>query len=350
MFVGNFLAAKVGSRGISEDISFELEQRGWNVILTSRIGNKALRLADMARTVLTKRSQFQVAVIDVYSGPAFRYAEVIGALLRRLGKPFVLTLHGGNLPQFAAREPARVRRLLQSAAVVTAPSAYLREAMLPYRGDVMVVPNPLTVAKYPFRARISASPKLVWLRAFHEIYNALLAVQVVAELRPRFPDLELTMIGPDKGDGTRAKVLAEIDRLSLKQHVRLEDAVPKARVPEVLGPHDLFLNTSDFDNMPVSVIEAMACGLCVVSTNVGGLPFLLEHGREGLLVPQRDAVAMAAAARQILTEPALASRLSLHARKKAETFDWAQVLPLWCDLLSGITGRQVSKNAQAVLT
>jgi glycosyltransferase involved in cell wall biosynthesis len=101
---------------------------------------------------------------------------------------------------------------------------------------------------------------------------------------------------------------------------------------------DIFLNTTNVDNTPVSVLEALACGLCVVSTDVGGIPYLLEHEEDALLVPPDDAEAMAAAVRRVLTEPGLAERLSRNARKKAEGFDWSVVLPQWERLLLEVLG------------
>jgi glycosyltransferase involved in cell wall biosynthesis len=81
----------------------------------------------------------------------------------------------------------------------------------------------------------------------------------------------------------------------------------------------------------------MACGLCVVSTNVGGIPYLLEHEHDALLVPPDDAEAMAAAVTRLLTEPGLAERLSHNARQKAEQFDWSVILPQLENILITLT-------------
>jgi glycosyltransferase involved in cell wall biosynthesis len=83
------------------------------------------------------------------------------------------------------------------------------------------------------------------------------------------------------------------------------------------------------DNTPVSVLEAMACGLCVISTNVGGIPYLLQDEHDALLVPSGDDGAMAKAVRRVLTEEGLADRLSCNARRKVEQFDWSYILPKW---------------------
>ena len=83
----------------------------------------------------------------------------------------------------------------------------------------------------------------------------------------------------------------------------------------------------------------MACGLCIVSTRVGGIPYLLEDGSDALLVPPNDPDAMAAAVRRILTEPGLAERLSRNARQKASGFDWRTILPRWEALFTEIAVR-----------
>jgi len=299
-------------------------------------------MAEMLAIVLLLRHDYDLADVQVFSGPAFVWAEAVTLLLRRLRKPYVLTLHGGGLPEFARRWPRRVRRLLRPAPAVTAPSRYLLERMAPYRADIRLIPNAIEVGRYRFRLRSTPGPRLTWLRAFHRIYNPELAPRVLRSLLPEFPEANLTMVGPDKGDGSRKRTADLAARLGLGDRVRLLDGVPKDFVLSVLGEADVFLNTTNVDNTPVSVIEAMACGLCIVSTNVGGIPYLLGHERDALLVPPDDAEGMAAAVRRILTEPGLAARLSENARRKAEQFDWSIVLPQWEQLLLEVAERRRS--------
>jgi glycosyltransferase involved in cell wall biosynthesis len=119
--------------------------------------------------------------------------------------------------------------------------------------------------------------------------------------------------------------------------VDFRGAVPKANVPDALADGDIFLNTSHFDNMPVSVIEAMACGLPVVSTNVGGIPYLLEHGKTALLVQPGNVKEMAVAVKRLLSQPELARRLTEVGRRLTESFDWRVILPQWERLFIGLT-------------
>jgi glycosyltransferase involved in cell wall biosynthesis len=336
LLVGNFLsAARPGSCTVCELLAARLSSAGWPVLTTSDKSARLSRLADMLITVWRRRKAYAVAQVDVYSGLSFVWAESVCWLLTRLGKPFVLTLHGGNLPAFAERWPGRVRRLLNSASVVTTPSGYLQQSLSAYRDGLVLLPNAIDLNSYPFRLRSNAQPKLIWLRALQRIYNPCIAPCAVAELVREFPEIQLTMFGPDKGDGSLDQVKSEVRRLNLEGRVSVPGAVPKTGVPKALNSGDIFLNTTNIDNTPVSLIEAMACGLCIVSTKAGGVPFLVDDGHDGLLVQADDSAGMAAAVRRILREPGLAERLSRNARAKAEQFDWAAVLPRWERLLGG---------------
>jgi glycosyltransferase involved in cell wall biosynthesis len=344
LFVGNFLDIEIGTRAISEDLSLRLEECGWPVLRTSRRRGKVSRLLDMLWTTWRKRAWFDIAIVDVYSGPAFRFAEVVCGLLRGMKKPYVLILHGGNLPAFSAANAKRMRKLLAGAARVTTPSQYLQERMQPYHADLRQLPNPIAVSDYPYRLRSQLEPRLVWLRAFHETYNPLMAVSAVELLRSEFPGISLMMIGPDKG--LFAVVHEEILKRGLERNIRMSGAIQKDAVASWLKEADIFLNTTNVDNTPVSVLEAMACGLCVISTNVGGIPYLLKNEEDGLLIEPRDPMALAHAIRKVLKNPALASKLSRNARARVESFDWAWVLPKWQQLLNGVAERRDSSASR----
>jgi glycosyltransferase involved in cell wall biosynthesis len=96
------------------------------------------------------------------------------------------------------------------------------------------------------------------------------------------------------------------------------------------------LNPSRVDNMPNSVIEAMASGAPVVSTNVGGVPFVVRHEVCGILVPPGDPVAMAAAALRLLMDPAHANRLRDAALREVQQYTWPQVRHRWAAIYASV--------------
>ena len=336
LLIGNHLSRHGHTVKVCEELASRLRAGGWPILTASDRLSPAARLADMTATVWRERRRYEVAHVDVFSGRAFLWAEAAAYSLHACGKPFALTLRGGALPEFAQRNPGRVRRLFGLAAAVTTPSAYLGEAFRASRPDILEIPNAIQTDLYPRGERASQETRLIWMRAFHEIYNPVLAIETLAELRRDYPGVTLTMVGPDKGDGSRQRTAAATARLGLEGVVAFTNGISKQAVPGRLGQADVFLNTSNVDNTPVSVIEAMAAGLCIVSTRIGGIPDLLEHEQNALLVPTGDARAMAAAVGRILREPGLAARLSRNARQKAQAFDWSAVLPRWERLLDGL--------------
>lgn len=344
LLVGNFLSSSGINRGVCEDLAIQLGNSGWHVVTTSNRRGRVSRLVNMLYTTWSQRHQYLIALVDVYSGPAFTWAEAVCWLLRRAGKPYILMLRGGHLPVFSRRWPNRVRSLLHYATAVTAPSHYLLEEMHDYRGDIRLIPNPLNQNAYHFILRTEVKPRLVWLRAFHDIYNPSLAIEVLAKLTKDFPNVHLIMVGPDKGDGSFEKTQQVAVKLGVRDLITLPGGMAKIEVPLWMNKGDIFLNTTNVDNTPVSVLEAMACGLCVVSTSVGGIPYLLEHEHDALLVSSNNPDNMADAVRRILTEPDLAARLSHNARRKAEKFDWSIILPRWESLLINVIKQTNSKQ------
>lgn len=336
LFIGTFFRNQQDILYVNDELIRHLEIDGWSTWHASQKKYKLLFLLDIVWTIISKRNRYQLAEVDVFSGPAFLWAEVAVNVLHWLKKPIILVLHGGNLPVFSQRYPNRMKKMLCLADRVVTPSAYLFEQLRKFRPDIKIIPNPINLENYTYRAREMPTPRLIWLRAFHEIYNPSLAPRVVHDLVALNPSIELTMVGPDKGDGSLQRMLAVAASLQIKDRIKVTGQVPRAEVPGLLDASDICINTTNVDNTPVSLIEAMAAGLCIVSTNVGGIPYLLDHGVDALLVPPDDPPAMAAAIQQILTNPHLAQTLSSNARRKAETFSWQVIFPLWKNLIAGL--------------
>jgi glycosyltransferase involved in cell wall biosynthesis len=297
------------------------------------------RLADMLWTSWNRRKDYDVAQVDVYSGPAFSWAEAACRVLRQANRPYVLTLHGGGLPEFARSRRQRVERFLKSASAVTVPSPYLLDQMSEFRKDLTLLPNGIQIPAYKSRPVRTLKPRLIWLRAFHGIYNPTMVPRVLARLKDEFPCIHVTMAGADKGDGSFQKTAAAAKAAGVEECLELRGSIPKSDVPAFLATGDIFLNTTNVDNTPVSVLEAMASGLCVVSTNVSGIPYLLQDGKDSVLVPADDDEAMATGVRSLLHNSALAERIQIASKAKVKRFDWSVVLPQWREILTAASRR-----------
>jgi glycosyltransferase involved in cell wall biosynthesis len=146
-------------------------------------------------------------------------------------------------------------------------------------------------------------------------------------------DAHLCMVGPDK-DGSMEQVEKLVDELNLTGSVSFTGKLSKSDWVSLSKEYDIFINTTNFDNHPVSVIESMALGLPVVSTNVGGIPFLIKNNIDGLLVPPKDVSMFVKGVNQYISNPDIAKNISLTARKKAEGFSWQEVKFKWHEVIN----------------
>ncbi len=303
---------------------------GYSVSSTSPYANRLARLADTVFTLVRTSRRVDVGIVDVYSGNAFLMADVSSAIIKSCGHRLVMVLHGGGLPAMIARNPHRARKVLSRADVLVSPSAYLAEAAKTIGLSARVIPNVVDLTIYPYRHRESLRPRLFWMRSFHPTWNPILAVRALALIRQQFPEATLVMAGQDKG--CERTVRSEAATLGLSNSVEFPGFLDNRGKTTHGNAADVFLNTNRVDNMPVAVVEACAMGLPVVSTEVGGIPYLLRDRETGLLVRDNDHAAMADAVCTLLTDANLAGRLSRNGRALAERSSWVRVRELWEDL------------------
>lgn len=307
-----------------------LAQEGYDVRLTSRYVGRSRRVGDILSSLVAWRDEVDLVIHMVFGGNAFHITDVASLLCQSLGLPQMFVLHGGALPEHAMKHRGQVRRVFSRATALVSPSGYLAHYFKDESGlnfNVIVIPNTLDLGQYDFHLRTTIAPKMLWMRTFHPLYHPVMAIETLIELHRTHPEATLTMGGQDSGLLDAVKDLAR--RQGLDDAVRFAGFLDMAGKTREFGTHDIYLNTNRVDNMPVSVLEAAAFGLPVVATNVGGIPFLLEEGKTGLLVPDSDAPAMANAVRRLLDEPGLAQRLSANGRRLAESCAWPAIRGQW---------------------
>ena len=270
-------------------------------------------------------------LIDVYSTTNFWYAYAVAVLCQQQRLKYIPLLHGGNLPERLKKSPKTCHQIFGKAHIVVSPSLYLKE-IFENEGynNIEYISNSIPLGHYKFKKRKTIRPRLLWVRAFAQIYHPMLALKVLENLLKEFPEAELCMVGPHK-DGTMETCRKYAAQKGLP--VRFTGKLLKEKWITLSAEYDIFLNTTNIDNTPVSVIEAMALGLPVVSTNVGGIPYLIAENEEGLLVPPNNPKEMASAVLELLQKPEKAEEMVQAARKKVEAFDWEAVKYQWREAL-----------------
>lgn len=273
-------------------------------------------------------------LVHVFSASYTSYAiSALPAMLvgRYLGRPVLLNYHSGEAPDHLRRSRL-ARRTLADAALLAVPSRFLAEVFASVGLTARVVPNIIDREAFGFRERTVLRPRFVSTRNLEPLYNVACTLRAFGHIQAEVPDATLTVIG---SGSERPRLEALAVGLGLTS-VTFAGRVPPGEMPRCLAAADIYLQSPNIDNMPLSVLEAFAAGTPVVSTNAGGVPAILEHGVHGLLVPLDDDRAMAAAALRLLDDSELARRLAAAAHASTDGYTWHRVRPLWLSAYRGL--------------
>ena len=331
LYIGNKLSDHGYTSTSIETLGAFLEGEGFQLYYASSRKNEVLRMLEMIYKTFKYSRKVDYVLIDTYSTKNFWYAFIVSQICRLLGLKYIPKLHGGNLPDRINRSRFFSNMIFSNAYINIAPSYYLFET---FKGNgysnLKYIPNTIELQIYTQWEKEFKTPKLLWVRSFSEIYNPLMAVKVFIKIKEVFPKATLCMVGPKKDDSYE-ETLQYANENNVE--VLCTGKLSKEEWVAMSKDYNVFINTTHFDNTPISVIEAMALGLPVVSTNVGGIPYLLEHDSNALLVNDNDIDEMAKQINRLFKEPHLAHNLSDKAKESVKEFDWEIVKKQWRELL-----------------
>jgi colanic acid/amylovoran biosynthesis glycosyltransferase len=168
------------------------------------------------------------------------------------------------------------------------------------------------------------------VRSFSKLYNPKLAVLIFKELKNMGYKTSLSMVGPDN-DGSLFATKALVESLGLE--VTFTGKLEKKEWVKLSKDYNYFINTTNFDNLPVSIIEAFALGFPTISTNVGGLPFLIQSNVNGILVKPNDVEAFVNAILRLHKNENIRTRLIQEAITSSKLYEWDNVKAKWLALL-----------------
>ncbi|GIW43241.1 MAG: glycosyl transferase family 1 [Candidatus Binatia bacterium] len=188
-------------------------------------------------------------------------------------------------------------------------------------GDsIRVIPNGLDHTLYNPNGRLPAEQPTLLVLGRVEFYKRIdLVLRAAAELRRALPTLHVVIVGDGRARARLEKLARE---LQLQACVTFTGFVPDAEKVAHIRRCHLVVNTSEKEGWGLTVLEANACGLPVVASDVPGLRDAVRHGETGLLVPHGDVAALAAAIRTLLEDTTLRERLGRGALQWAQQFSW----------------------------
>jgi glycosyltransferase involved in cell wall biosynthesis len=263
-------------------------------------------------------------VVHVFSASfwSFLLAPVPAMLAARTaGARVVLHYHSGEAAEHLDHWGALVHPWLRLAHVIVVPSAYLAGVFAAHGYATQVIPNVIDLSRFQYRERSPLHPRLVSTRNLEPYYRVDLVLEAFARVRAEVRGATLTVAGYGREEPRLRGLAAD--------GVQFVGRVEPASMPALLDDADIFVNASVLDNQPVSILEAFAAGLPVVSTPTGDIAAMVRHDETGLVVPPRDAEALAAAVLVLLKNPERAARLARCARDEIARFTWPAIRGQW---------------------
>ena len=331
LFFGTYISSLTGSLGPSETIAMSFSSN-YHVKLTSSKSNAILRFIDSVLVALF--SQMTVAVIDVYSTRVLNQTFIVAYILKKRNIKYISILHGGAIPETWNSKAFYYIKILKSSERIMTPSKRIQNFVLKKGFIVDYQPNPINLKRFmpsPERQGIN----LLWVRAFSEIYNPDLAIKTLSILKSDFPELRLTMIGPDKGILPLTKEL--VRELGLEDSVDFVGPVANEKLASYYQSHAVYLNTTSYESFGMAVVEAASTALPIVSTRVGELPYLWEHDVNIKFAPEIEAESFAKEVEDLLRNPSKAFQIGHAGANRVQEFEWNSINENWINLINSFS-------------
>jgi glycosyltransferase involved in cell wall biosynthesis len=344
--VGNFNPPGSGTFYQAEVLSEKFELEGASVLRITHEQNRYLRPFAIVRQLIRDRYRYHVICCQAFSFGNWTNAALTLGAAKLLRKRIVIVYRGGGFKRFVARWGWCVIPVLRFTDRLVVPSGFLRDAFEEYGLRASVIPNIIELDEWEHRARPRPHPSLLWVRHLRAGYNPWMAIEVLLQVQRRFPNATLRMAGDG---GLESEIRDYLSKNNISG-VRLLGHLPANELRRHYSECDIFINTTNADNQPRSVLEAMASGLPVVSTNVGGIPYLIDHGRTGWLVPPNDVDAMSAAVFTLLEQPALACQLADTAHEFVRSFSWTESRLKWFEVFEQLAKGGMSGSRSPAVT
>ena len=314
---------KPGVGGISGQVELlhrKLREEGHPADIFSTKGSFFWRLSLPPR--LRKAAEnYDVLHIHCCSGWGFLPAVLGVTVGRKLGKRVVLTYHGGGAETFFDQHSKLVRHYLMHTDQNIVLSGFLAQVFNKHQIPYTIIPNIIELDSSLYRERTTMKPHFICVRAHEPLYNIPCILRAFLQVQKQLPDATLTLVG----DGSQHEALVQqVSAMKLK-NVTFTGRVDNSEIYRHLDHADIMLSAPTVDNMPVSLLEAMNTGLLVISSRVGGVPYMIEDGKTGLLFDSDNADQLAERILWAVAHPAECLAIIHRARQEVDRYQWTNV-------------------------
>lgn len=318
LLISNYKPGTGGISGQVEILQRKLRGEGFVVDIFNTKGSILYRLG-LFQKLWNYGKAYDVFHIHCCSGWGFLPAVVGIRVGRRLGKRVVLTYHGGGAAGFFAKHKKLVTRYLRKTDVNIVLSGFLGQIFDTYQIPYTVIPNIIELDGTKYRNREVLRPRFISIRSLEPLYNIPCIIKAFAIVKQQLPEATLTIVG----DGSERPALERMVQELGLQNVEFVGRVDNHDIYKYLDQADIMISAPHIDNMPVSLLEGFNAGLLVISSRVGGVPYMIEDGVNGLLFEDDDYSALADKMLYSLNSKCL--DLVLAAKHSLDNYSWETV-------------------------
>jgi glycosyltransferase involved in cell wall biosynthesis len=243
-------------------------------------------------------------------------------------KKVLLNYHSGEADDHLKRWPRTAIPTIKLADQIAVPSEYLVAVFAQHGLRARAIFNIIDSDAFCFRERRPLKPVFLSNRNLESHYGVDCVLRAFAIIQQNVPEASLMVAG----DGSQRRALEQLARELNLRNVKFAGQIDQDKVFGEYNAADIYLNGSEIDNQPLSLLEAFACGLPVVTTDAGGIPDIVTHEQTGLMVQCGDHEAMARAAIRLLNNPGLAGYITGAARAECQKYSWPAVRAQWLGL------------------
>lgn len=253
----------------------------------------------------------------------------------------ILNYHSGEAADHLTRWRRTAIPVMRFCHIVV-PSDYLVEIFARFNLRAEAIFNIVDAGKFQFRVRRPLRPAFLANRNFEPHYRVATVLRAFALIQRVRPRASLVVAG----EGIQRAELETLARELSLNNTTFTGAVAAEKMPELYDAADIYLNGSEIDNMPLSILEAYAAGTPVVTTNAGGIPYILRHEETGLLVSCGDAEALARAALRLLDDEEFAAHLARRAHDECAKYTAERTGREWGELYRSLARRSVAGESE----
>lgn len=253
----------------------------------------------------------------LHAAPAIQIAH-----LRKV--PSIVNYRGGGAKEFLQKSSKRILPTLKKSQALVVPSGFLLKVFQEFSINGRIVPNIVDLSRFsPAERLLSAmSPHIVVTRNLETIYGIDVALKAFKLVLDQLPTVRMTIAGT----GDQAQNLHQLAKeFAIDHKVEFVGRLGREEVVALYKTANVLLNASRIDNMPNSLLEAMASGVPIVTTDAGGIPHMVQHQETALLVDIDDSSAMAEAILTVLKDDQLRSKLIENGLVEAKKYSWESV-------------------------